>query len=80
MCYIIFDKNYTNEKHLKTQFIHIFFIKYYITKIKILKIKVKRERLKKSKLDNNFETEGVLNLDRIHLTILDSQHKKITKI
>ena len=48
------------KKHLKTQFIHIFFIKYYITKIKILKVKVKRERLKKSKLDNNFGTEGVV--------------------
>ena len=47
------------KKHLKTQFIHIFFIKYYITKIKILKVKVKREILKKSKLDNNFETERI---------------------
>ena len=53
-------KTISIKKHLKTQFIHIFFIKYYITKIKILKVKVKRERLKKSKLDNNFGTEGVL--------------------
>ena len=52
-------KTIPTKKHLKTQFIHIFFIKYYITKIKILKVKVKRERLKKSKLDNNFGTEGV---------------------
>ena len=55
------------KKHLKTQFIHIFFIKYYITKIKILNVKVKREKLKKSKLDNKFGTEGVI-LSNIILT------------
>ena len=51
------------KKHLKIQFIHIFFIKYYITKIKILNVKVKREILKKPKLDNNFRTNGVQVLD-----------------
>ena len=51
------------KKHLKTQFIYIFFIKYYITKIKILNVKVKREILKKPKLDNNFRTNGVQVLD-----------------
>ena len=44
-CYIILDKNYTNENTFKTQFIHIFSIKYYITETKKFKVKFKKERL-----------------------------------
>ena len=62
LCYIIFDENYTNEKTFKNTIHSYIFHQILYKKIKILMVKVKRERLKKSKLDNNFGTEGVLNL------------------